>query len=204
MNRHNLDTLWRHVRWSHFPDVRDEGTIHKTHQWKFVEDFATHFNEYCTQIFSPSDLICADESISQWYRKGGHWINLGLPMYVEMYRKTENWAEIHNYSCGWSEIMMRLGIFKSAKNEEYQQDNEYNLPHGTKPRKELVIPWANKDRIIWSDSYFTSVPADEELWKNGLRFIGVIKTSMWKFPMATCLKQSSRIGEVRVDCWLGR
>ena len=35
--------------------------------------------------------------------------------------------------------MMQLSILKSAKNEEEQQDDEYNLPHGTKLLKLLVI-----------------------------------------------------------------
>ena len=46
------------------------------------------------------------------------------------------------------------------------------------------MPWANTDRIICADSYFASVPAAEELWKHGIRFIGVIKTATRKFPMA--------------------
>ena len=67
MNRHRFDMLWRHVQWIHHPDMRDEGTIHEDHCWKLVEYFVTHFNEYHTQIFSPSDSICDDESISWWY-----------------------------------------------------------------------------------------------------------------------------------------
>ena len=69
------------------------------------------------RYFSTSDLICADDSISWWYAQGGHWINLGLPMYVEIYRDPENGAEIQNYACGRSGIMMRLRIVNSAKNE---------------------------------------------------------------------------------------
>ena len=46
------------------------------------------------------------------------------------------------------------------------------------------MPWANTDRIVCADSYFASVPAAEELWKHGIRFIGVIKTETRKFPMA--------------------
>ena len=61
--------------------------------------------------------------------------------------------------------MMQLRIVKSLKNEEDQQDDRDNLPHGTKVLKELVMPWANTDRIVCADSYFTSVPAAEELWK---------------------------------------
>ena len=45
-NRHRFNMLWRHVRWSHLTDLKDEGTSHEAHQWKLVEDFVTHFNEY--------------------------------------------------------------------------------------------------------------------------------------------------------------
>ena len=54
----------------------------EAHRWKIVEDFITNFNEYLTNLFSPLDLICANESISQWYRQGGNWINFGFLMYV--------------------------------------------------------------------------------------------------------------------------
>ena len=47
-----------------------------------------------------------------------------------------------------------------------------------------MLQWANKDRIICSHSYFSSVTAAEELWKHVLHFIGVIKTSVRQFPMA--------------------
>ena len=151
MNRHRFDMIWRHVKWSHQPDLQDEGTSHEDHQWKLVEYFVTHFNEYHTQILSTLYLICADESISRWYVQGGHWIYLGFPMYVAMGRKTENGADIQNASFGWSEIMMRLRIVKSENNEEEQQDDEDNLPHGTKVLKELEMPWSNMDRIVCAE-----------------------------------------------------
>ena len=73
-------------------------------------------------------------------------------MYVTMDRNPENGADIHNYACGRSGIMMRLGIVKSEKNEAYQEDDRDNLPHGKKVLKELVMPWANTDRIVCADS----------------------------------------------------
>ena len=123
MNRNRFDILWRHVRWSHQPDVRGEGMSHEAHRWKFFQDFVTHFNQYHTNLFSPSDLMCDDESISRWYGQSGHWINLGFPMYVEMYRKPEKGAEIQNSACERSGIIIRLRILKSAKNEENQKDD---------------------------------------------------------------------------------
>ena len=163
--------------------MRGEGTSLEAHWWKLVEDFVTQFNKYRTQIFSPLDIICADDFTSRRYGQGGNWINLGFPMYVEMDRKPENGAETPNSGCGRSGIMMRPRIVKSTKNEEEQQYDRENLPHGTKILKELVIPWDNTDRIVCSGSYFESVSATEELWKHGLRFIGIIKTAMRIFPM---------------------
>ena len=161
-----------------------EGTLHEDHRWKPVEEFVTNFNEYHTQLFSPSYLICDDEYKLRWYGKSGHWINLGFPMYVATDINPENGAEIHNIAYGRLGIIMRLRIVKSAKNEEEQQDDKDNLPHGTKFLKEIMMPWDSTDRIVFTDSYFSSVPAAEELWKHGLRFIEVIKIETQKFPMA--------------------
>ena len=105
-------------------------------------------------------------------------------MYVAMDRNLDNGVEIHNAAYGRSGVIIRLSIFKSANNEEEHKYYEDNLPHGTKLLKELVIPWAKMDRILCADSYFSSVPAAEELWKHGLRLIGVINTVTRQFPMA--------------------
>ena len=86
------------------------------------------------------DLICADEAISRWYGQGGHWINLGLTVYVAIDRNPENGAEIYNSTCGKSGIMIRLRIMKYVKNEEDQKYDRYNLSHGKKVLKELVMP----------------------------------------------------------------
>ena len=99
MDGHHFDILWRHVPCIHQPDVLDKGTGHEAHWWKLIDDFVTNFNDYQTQTFSHSYLICAYESISRCYGHGGHWINLDLSMYVAMNRKLENGAEIQNAAC---------------------------------------------------------------------------------------------------------
>ena len=124
--------MWRHVRWTHQPDVQDEGTSHEAHQCKLVEEFLTNSNEYHTQLLSPSDLICANKSISRWYGQCGHWIHLGLPMYMTTERNPESGAEIQNAACGRLGIMMQFRIVKSARNEADKENDEDNLPHGKK------------------------------------------------------------------------
>ena len=108
MNRPRFDVLYRHVQWSHQTGVQDEGTIHENHWWENFKDFLTDFSEYCTQLFSPSDLICVDST----YRGG--------MIYVAMYMNPDNGSEIQNYACGSSEIMMQLSIGKFAMNEAEQ------------------------------------------------------------------------------------
>ena len=58
--------------------------------------------------------MCADESISRWYGLGGHWINMGLPMYVAMDRKPEDGLEIQDCCCAKSGIMCQLKLVKTA------------------------------------------------------------------------------------------
>ena len=77
-------------------------------------------------------MICVDESISRWYGHGGHWINIGLPMYIAIDRKPENGCEIQNSCCGRSGIMMRLKLVKTAKEQltHHVEDDETELLHG--------------------------------------------------------------------------
>ena len=76
---------------------------------------------------------------------------MGLSMYVTIDRKPDIGVEIHNNACGRSVIIMRLRIVESEENEEEQQDDKYNLPHGTKVMKELLMKWANMYRIVCSE-----------------------------------------------------
>ena len=54
---------------------------------------------------------------------------------------------------------------------------------------ELVLPWVNTHRIVCADSYFASVTAAGLLYLNGLKYIGVVKTSTSKYPMAHLASQ---------------
>ena len=55
---------------------------------------------------------------------------------------------------------------------------------GTQVLKELVYPWAKSQRVVVADSFFASVQAAQELYKIGLRFIGIVKTATRHFPMS--------------------
>ena len=135
--------------------------------------------------FSPSDEICVNESMSQWYGQGGHWINHGLPIYVAIDRKPENGFEIQNAACGHSGVVIWLKVVKTAEEENgsaVTEDDDNN--HGTNVLKFLVEPWVRTDHCVCADSYFASVNAVTVMRTMDLYFIGVVKTATKKFPMS--------------------
>lgn len=185
MTRGRFDDLWCCARFSDQPEKRPENMQHENYRWLLVDDFVEAFNDHRKNKFVPSELICADESISRWYGQGGSWINLGLPMYVAIDRKPEYGCEIQNICCGRSGVMLKLRLVKSAALEEYHtQMNEEGIIHGAAVLKDLVINYANSNRIVCADSYFASVQTCEVMKRIGLRFIGVVKNCSKQFPMA--------------------
>ena len=85
-----------------------------------VDGFVKRFNDYRQDFYSPSEKNCVDESISRWYGEGGHWINIGLPMYVAIDRKPENDCEIQNAAAGNIGIMLRLRLVTTEEESRIQ------------------------------------------------------------------------------------
>jgi Transposase IS4 len=186
-SRHCFDDLWRHLKWSYQPREKPERLSWEKYRWMLVDGHVERFNEHRERYFVPSERICVDESMAHWYGQGGHWINMGLPMYVAIDRKSENGCEIQNAACSQSGVMIWLKLVKTAQEDasnHQEGDHQDDLPHGAQVLKALVLPWSNLDRTVCADSYFASVAAVIKLKKIGLRFIGVIKTAARRFPMA--------------------
>ena len=82
--------------------------------------------------------------------------------------------------------MLRFRLVKTAEDckTEHTNADDNGLLHGTQVLKTLVPLWTNSNRISCADSYFASIGCYEELEKNGLCFIGVVKTATKRSPMA--------------------
>ena len=129
---------------------------HKKYRWLLVDNFVQAFNDHRDFTFVPSYFICADESISRWYRQGGYWINMGFPMYITIEQKLENGHKIRNYACGRNGVMLRLRLVKTAEERETEHANagDDGFLHGTQALKTLGGGWTNRNRIVCADSYF--------------------------------------------------
>ena len=115
ISKNRYEEITGALRYSNQPSTRPDGMSHETWRWKLVDDFVYNFNEHREQYYTPSFILCVDESMSRWYGLGGHWINMGLPMYVAMDRKPENGAEIQNCCDGNSGIMMKLRLVRTER-----------------------------------------------------------------------------------------
>ena len=115
MPKKSFDDLMLHLVWSEQPEVWPDDMRHEKYRWLLVDGFLNKINEYRAKYFNPSDTICVDESISRWYVQGGHWINHGVPMYVDINRKPKNDFEIQNDCCGRSTILMQLKLVNTAE-----------------------------------------------------------------------------------------
>ena len=126
MPRHGFDEIWSELRWSDQPDVRPPEMSYAEYRWLLVDDMVEIFNSHREDSFIPSEWICVDESISQWYGLGGGWIHIGLPMYIAIDRKPENGCEIQNSACSESGVMLRLLLVKSEEDSHLhtQENNE--------------------------------------------------------------------------------
>lgn len=121
MARHRFEELHRYIVWSFQPPERDPGMSLEQWRWMRVSGWVERFNLHRKENYSPSSLICVDESISRWYGLGGNWINIGLPHYVAIDRKPEDGCEIQNAADGYSGIMMNLKLVTSAENQEQHE-----------------------------------------------------------------------------------
>jgi hypothetical protein len=100
--------------WSVQPLEHSDDMSLEAYRWLLLQDFVENFNEHHSQYFHPGWLLCVDESMSRWYGLGGHWINMGLPMYVAIDTKPEDGMEIQNSCCAISNIMYQIKLVKSA------------------------------------------------------------------------------------------
>ena len=95
-------------------------------RWLLVDNFVQEFNDHREFTFVTSYFIYAEKKISRWYGQGGHWINMGLPIYISIYQKPENCYEIQNSSCGRSGVMLQIRIVETAEEQETEHEKAGN------------------------------------------------------------------------------
>ena len=117
-----------------------------------------------------------------WYGLGGHWINIGLPNYVEIERNTNSICEIQDDCDGRSKVMIHLKLVKGSVDNKLLANEDPGGLHGTRVMKQLFAPWRNSGRVVCEDYYFASVPCAISMRDTGMRFIGVVKTATKQYP----------------------
>jgi hypothetical protein len=79
-----------------------------------INYFFVKIYKYPQRTSVPGGHLGADETVIQWYGKGGALFDAGLPMYLALERKPDNRGEIQNIADISSGIMLRLKVVKST------------------------------------------------------------------------------------------
>ena len=161
-----------------------------------IDNFVWQFNDHQSSLFVGADIVCADESIVHWCGLGGHWINIGSPMCVDIDCEAESGCEIQSACCGKSGITTCTHVVKSKSCHGKDGNGTVTENEGTCDLKELTLPWAKTDQFVVGDSFHASVQAAMSLCHHGLHFTGVAETAAREFPMQ-CLanKENTKKGE---------
>ena len=88
------DNIWICLHLSFQLDTRPDNVPSEEYCWMLVDDFICFFNYNWASHFTPLDVLVIDKSIAQWYGLGGDWINVGLPMYVDIDQKPASGCKI--------------------------------------------------------------------------------------------------------------
>lgn len=85
MDRDRFEAIWRQLKVSSLQPDEDlqasDGNLWERSdgRWKVVDEFVDAFNDTRESLFTPSKMICVDESMSRWYGLGGFgWVEVGV------------------------------------------------------------------------------------------------------------------------------
>ena len=151
-------------------------------EWCFVEPVLDAFNDHTFKQVIAGWLLAEDETMSAWRGKQGKKDTKKIPKLMFVKRKPEPLgAEFKDIADAQSKILLRAEITKGkaevVKPKYFSKEN--GATAATTMR--LAEPWFGTRRVVAGDSWFASVRTAEMLEKNGLYFIGDVKTGTKRF-----------------------
>jgi Transposase IS4 len=86
-------------------------------------------------------------------------------------------------------MMIHLKVVKTQTQQEEDRAEaaeaiKPNLNNGMEVLMELVSPWYGYHRLVFADSYFSSLQTALKRKERGLKYIGVVKTATHIYPIA--------------------
>ena len=161
--------------------------------WCFVELMVEQFNKHMAEAICPGWLLTIDESMCAWRGKQGLNNPFKIPALSWVPRKPEPLgAELKTTACALSGLLLYVEICKGKATHSKQKFFEkVEQPHTTATTMRLVEDWFGTERAVYGDSWFASVKTAVALLRNGLHFVGDVKTNHALFPKAELEQHTS-------------
>lgn len=180
MSRDRFDDIMRYMRWGKFDDSYE---YLEEDPWMPLRSFIQAFNACrASATFKPGSVIVVDELMSMWEGAELKHYHFGCPHVTKIKSKPVSVGIECKCSCdGESGVMLFLDIQEGriANNMKLYAD-EFKFHTAVTLR--CTMNWKNTWRLVVADSAFSSVDTAIALLRNGLHFIGVVKTAHTKFP----------------------
>lgn len=137
-------------------------------QLGLIRPLINAFNENMQVTFSPSYLVCMDESMSKWTSR------YSIPCWMYLPRKpTPMGHEYHDIACGQTKIIIALELVESTLLPK--DFEEYGKMPATLLRLTRAAGLWSTPRILVGDSAFTSVVGMEQLHQRKIHCIFTVK-----------------------------
>ena len=178
MSRDRFEMLVRYMTF-HDPDLDLAVPLDP---WRKVRTFVNMFNLNRAENVTPGWVLVVDESTSKW-RGLGDWYDLGMPHITKIPRKPEPVGlELKDMCDGESGIMLYLEIMEGKQEMESKEFCSGGNKAGTAHCLRCTKPWHGSGRVLVGDSAFASTQASIALYKHGIYFVGLVKTSTSMYP----------------------
>ena len=150
---------------------------HATRQERQVDDKLAPFRDFwilfqaqLPKFYIPGPDLCVDEQLVAFRGRCG--FRQYIPSKPAKYR-IKIWRCCDSQTCYPLKGDVYLGR---------QPGQQRDVGQGARVVKQLVEPWRRSGRNFTADNFFTSVPLAEDLLKDGLTFVGRIRSNKTHIP----------------------
>lgn len=160
-----------------------------------IKDFVKLFNEHREGMLSVGEYLLVDELMVPFKSRKSEWNHLQGAIAVYKIKRKPKGIGLQfkgMVDCS-SKIMMRLELCEGKGQGKTEFEDAVGPSAAVVMR--LTQPWFKSGRVVVADSAFSSVSLAMELQKQGLHYIGSLKTSTARFPIKKLSKKPLKRGE---------
>ncbi len=177
MQRHRFEQIQSCLSFTDTADSNED-------PWREIRPLIDGFNACRAENVVPGTILTVDECMSAWKGGNAKYKHDGMPHVTKIQRKPEGvGAELKTVACATTKILLKIDIVECAA-RQHKKRFHAEFGAGTSCVLRLCEGYFGSGRTVVADSAFSSVKTLLALKKQGLFFMGMVKTAHREFPKA--------------------